>query len=1174
MAPASSALRRLPLLLSILAAAQACDGDLPPPAPPVPTHRDAGFVDVGTLRPDRPADVADVDGGGASVDADVGPMIADPDGGDGGGAGDSEAGVGPGDGPILDADGSPGDGPDTPIGDAGDGGGADSDSGAVSDAGLFDIGNSGRMTDGDGDNISDFDEGNGLIDVDGDGDPDSVDADSDGDGIPDIDEAGDTDIATPPRDSDGDTVPDFRDRDSDNDGLPDSLEGTADPDMDQIPNYLDDDSDGDGISDQREGAVDPDNDMIPAFLDDDSDGDGILDADEGAGDPDRDGRPSFLDDDSDGDGISDADEGTGDPDMDQIPSFLDDDSDGDTIRDLHEGADDPDGDLVPSYLDTDSDGDGIDDADEVYDVNLQTPPDDSDLDQTPDFLDLDSDNDTISDQHEGSGNFDGDSFPDRLDIDSDNDSILDDAEAGDRDLATPPVNTDGTEGEDFRDLDADGDTILDITERDRDPDNDGIGAFQDTDSDGDTWLDAIEAGDTSTATPPVDTDGDFIEDYLDLDSDSDTLPDAIEPGCPAGPDRLDEDSDDDGFIDAAEVALGTDPCVDTPVIEDFYFILPPGGPGDDAPLQFADTGLDVADIAINMDSTSSMLGELNDLRASLLNLIIPGMTAVIPDVAYSFSVFEDYPVTPFGGWNDRPFRLLQRMTLSNMAVLNSINALTLGRGDDLPESGLESLYQIATGAGTAWTGGTLGTFDPSANRLPGVADGTIGGVGFRGGALPVVVHITDAQSHWVDEYTDWDVGISAASSTEVRDAVSGIGARVVTIASSNIPRPLDPAVFGDLCDQTSPRFFGTIQRPTASDRDWFRIDGAQTGDSIRVEIFAERLGSTLDSYIEVFDDQTQEFANDDGAGQTSNDSLIEGTIFGPGPYYLMIRSPVRNNGTGTENTGWYFAEVSLNGVPMVRNPSACLRDGNDRASATLLVPRANAALPADTALCAADCEGEFLSITDPLTMPYAISEQTNAVVPPCAWDVFGAGRPANCPSNQCCTEIDGAGEAPNAAGMCPLAFRIEEDGTGLGATMVTGVEALVKAGAFTITTRVRQDPAELALSGVDTACFITSVIPVSATQANQCVAQPRAVDLTPPSPQLDSFVDVTPGADLEFQVNAINLDSASSMPCAEANPLPTIYRAFIDVVADGVTVVDTRDVIILVPGTGPGGGSN
>src|SRR5690606_12266305 len=47
---------------------------------------------------------------------------------------------------------------------------------------------------------------------------------------------------------------------------------------------------------------------------------------------------------------------------------------------------------------------------------------------------------------------------------------------------------------------------------------------------------------------------------------------------------------------------------------------------------------------------------------------------------------------------------------------------------------------------------------------------------------------------------------------------------------------------------------------------------------------------------------------------------------------------------------------------------------------------------------------------------------TGALVPPDAWGAPGAGRPANCNANQCCTGEGGKGEAPDGAGMCALTF--------------------------------------------------------------------------------------------------------------------------------------------------------
>ncbi|MBI2390613.1 MAG: hypothetical protein HYV09_13565 [Deltaproteobacteria bacterium] len=105
-------------------------------------------------------------------------------------------------------------------------------------------------TDDDGDTISNFHESKGdLKDTDKDGIVDSNDLDSDGDGFADKDEAGDTNVVTPPIDSDGDTIPDFQDTDSDNDGLTDKDEkarGTS-------PTKKD--TDGDGYTDAEEVAA-------------------------------------------------------------------------------------------------------------------------------------------------------------------------------------------------------------------------------------------------------------------------------------------------------------------------------------------------------------------------------------------------------------------------------------------------------------------------------------------------------------------------------------------------------------------------------------------------------------------------------------------------------------------------------------------------------------------------------------------------------------------------------------------------------------------------------------------------------------------------------------------------------------------------------------------------------
>ncbi|MDI7268342.1 MAG: hypothetical protein QME96_10140 [Myxococcota bacterium] len=160
-------------------------------------------------------------------------------------------------------------------------------------------------TDSDNDTILDRDEG--LADPDGDGRPAYRDLDSDGDLILDSMEAGDADPATPPRDSDGDGVPDFLDTDSDDDYISDLDESIADTDSDTIPDYLDTDSDQDTVHDRLEAgdadlATPPrrcDDDPLPDFRDTDSDNDGVGDGEEW----DRGLDP--CNEDSDGDGVSD-----------------------------------------------------------------------------------------------------------------------------------------------------------------------------------------------------------------------------------------------------------------------------------------------------------------------------------------------------------------------------------------------------------------------------------------------------------------------------------------------------------------------------------------------------------------------------------------------------------------------------------------------------------------------------------------------------------------------------------------------------------------------------------------------------------------------------------------------------------------------------------------------------
>jgi len=463
------------------------------------------------------------------------------------------------------------------------------------------------------------------------------------------------------------------------------------------------------------------------------------------------------------------------------------DSDGDCISDFDEGNGlvDTDGDGVPDHLDLDSDGDGIPDRVEQGidedDCDMSTPPVDTDGDGVPDFRDLDSDGDGIPDAIEGIDDLDGDGIPNFRDLDSDGDFIPDSIEG--------LVDTDGDGIPDYLDIDSDGDGILDAHELFADTNGDGIPNRLSLDSDGDGWPDSVESGRADLFAYPIDTDGDGIPDYMDLDSDGDGLLDDFELGCHLGfPERLIVDSDGDGYDDLAEVLVGSDPCTFTSPAEfatytDFFFILPPGGAPVEEPLEFS-SNIVQGDVAINIDTTGSMGGEIGTLRTTLSNSIIPGIRTAIPNIAFSVSTFDDFPCAGFGSGVDRPFILLQRVTTDIARVQSVVNTIPLHNGADIPESGFEALYQIATGAGITGSCINLPPFNPAVGRIPGVADGTIGGVGFREGSLPVVIHITDAISH----DGNYPASYGAHNSTQAINALRGIQARVIGVISTQNPR--------------------------------------------------------------------------------------------------------------------------------------------------------------------------------------------------------------------------------------------------------------------------------------------------------------------------------------------------------------------------------------------------
>jgi hypothetical protein len=451
------------------------------------------------------------------------------------------------------------------------------------------------------------------------------------------------------------------------------------------------------------------------------------------------------------------------------------DADGDGIGDGSEGSGDTDTDSdgTPDSEDSDSDGDGIDDTIELGRGTCASPAD-SDQDGTPDFRDLDSDGDGTPDA-EGDPNLDTDmdGVPDYADRDDDGDTLLDVEEFGDD--PTNPRDSDEDGVPDYQDPDSDNDGIRDgAIPVGVDTDGDKIPDYRDPDDDGDGISDEIEVGDDPAM--PRDADGDGTPDHQDADSDDDGIADIAEDKNGNGKvdagetDPLEGDTDMDGASDLIESAAGTDPTDGTanPQADgNFVFVVPykkdPMPP--DATLDFT-TDIVKADVFFSVDTTGSMGGEILQLQMALSGTIIPNLAASIPDLGYGVGSFRDFPVGGFGSPGvDLPFVLGAAVTTDPMVAQTAVNALAATGGGDGPESGVEALYQIATGAGVMWPGGSI----PAQM------------IGWRAGALPIVVQITDANVH--DAATYGAMVPMAASRMQAKDALAAIRARVIGVGS-------------------------------------------------------------------------------------------------------------------------------------------------------------------------------------------------------------------------------------------------------------------------------------------------------------------------------------------------------------------------------------------------------
>ncbi len=191
--------------------------------------------------------------------------------------------------------------------------------------------------------------------------------------------------------------------------------------------------------------------------------------------------------------------------------------------------------------------------------------------------------------------------------------------------------------------------------------------------------------------------------------------------------------------------------------------------------------VDKVDVFFLFDDTGSFASFVPTV-SGIFSALVTDLEAALPGVSFGFGVgrFEDYggPGTGFSGEDvqGRPFVLNQPIVTAataggaaarNTLITSALSRAAAGYGGDGPESAIaEALFQVATGAGfdgdgDGQTTGLDGTQVAGATATQTAADasgdvplfstlhptvpvsGTAGGVGFRTGALRLVILATD-----------------------------------------------------------------------------------------------------------------------------------------------------------------------------------------------------------------------------------------------------------------------------------------------------------------------------------------------------------------------------------------------------------------------------------------------
>lgn len=268
-------------------------------------------------------------------------------------------------------------------------------------------------------------------------------------------------------------------------------------------------------------------------------------------------------------------------------------------------------------------------------------------------------------------------------------------------------------------------------------------------------------------------------------------------------------------------------------------------------------GVNRADVAIVMDTTGSMGGSIADLVSSLTTKILPDLQRKIPDVAFGLVEHKDYPVGGYGSTGDFPVKLHKPITTETLAVKAALASLAANGGGDLPEAQVSAMYYALKETDLKWEGGTTAKAVTPTERLA--------PIGFRAGALPVMILVTDTDWHEPDHAAYDKTKVYDAITIEMlADAFKAVNARFVNITAttpnietqanklsdltnSNVP----PDAFGSTCGgKCCTGLSGAAREPTMEGR--CRLNFLHSGgEGVSTQLINAILGLSIGTNFDI-----------------------------------------------------------------------------------------------------------------------------------------------------------------------------------------------------------------------------------------------------------------------------------------------------------------------------------